>query len=141
MIPRLVVALVLLVVSPALASEFTLLGTLGHARDGDTVVVAGTPIRLKGIAAPEKSEPMGRESAAAMKALEGQEVVCRLTGETSHDRLVGWCSLLGDDLGDMQLAAGLARRCPAFDPAKRYPDGPGAQLPLPPYCTAKAKQP
>jgi micrococcal nuclease len=127
-------ALLLLAASPASAGEFVLVGTLTHVRDGDTVVVAGTAIRLEGIAAPEKSEPMGKESGEHLKPYEGREVVCRLTGQGSFDRLVGRCALLGDDLGAMQLAAGLARRCAAFDPAHRYTEGPGAGLPLPAYC-------
>lgn len=135
----LAVFLSFLTAAPVLASDFVLVGRLDRTRDGDTIVVAGQPVRLKGIAAPERTEPGGPAATAALKALEGRQVVCHLTGETSHDRLVGWCSLLGDDLGDLQLAAGLARRCPSYDPMRRYPDAAAdSKLPLPAYCLVKA---
>jgi endonuclease YncB( thermonuclease family) len=133
-----VFALVLLA-GPAGATSLNPLayaGTLERVRDGDTIIVDGLPIRLKGIAAPESNEPMGRESTLALRALVGRKLVCMLSGEVSYDRMVGWCSLVGLDLGDMQLAAGLARRCPFFDPGHRYPDTPASTLPLPTYCVA-----
>lgn len=132
--------LILALAAPALASDFLLAGPITHVRDGDTIVVAGQPVRLKGIAAPERRDPGGPAATAQLASLVGRQVLCHLTGETSHDRLVGWCSLLGEDLGDMMLAASLVRRCDAFDPGHRYPDpgdGPAATLPWPAYCKAK----
>lgn len=126
----------LLSTAPAFAAAgFVYNGTITSVRDGDTFLLDGLPIRLKGVAAPESREPMGRESTANLRTLVGQRVACILTGEVSYDRMVGWCSLIGADLGDMQIAAGLARRCPSFDPMHRYPESPGSTLPLPPYCT------
>lgn len=132
-----VAALLLLPLSAQAATDFVLAGPITHVRDGDTVVVAGTPVRLKGIAAPELHEKGGKEAKATLDPLLGREVVCHPTGETSHDRLVGWCSLVGDDLGALQIKAGNARRCAAFDSGQRYQDTPGSTLPLPQYCVPK----
>jgi endonuclease YncB( thermonuclease family) len=69
--------------SPALASADTLIGRADHVRDGDTIVVSGTPIRLQGLAAPELGEKWGRASRDAMqrivtgKASDGFPPICR----------------------------------------------------------------
>ena len=59
--------------------------------DGDTIVVAGVTVRLKGIAAPEIAhagdlgERGGIEAAEFMRELaEGRTVVCELTRERTH---------------------------------------------------------
>ena len=65
---------------------------VGYARavDGDTIRVAGVSVRLKGVAAPELNEAFGPGSAALVAGMvNGQSVVCRLTGERSHQRAVG----------------------------------------------------
>jgi micrococcal nuclease len=119
-----------------------LYGTVERLRDGDTLLVRpatggrAIPIRLRGISAPELREPGGKEAKAFLERLTlGRSVVCDLTGEASHDRLVGYCAL-SLDLGDALLGAALVRRCPAFDPDGRYPEG-NTTLPIPPYCGAK----
>ena len=108
-----------LVALPAVAAEIT--GTVTHVRDGNTIEVDGTAIRLQGIAAPEMDEPGGLEAATYMLQLvRGQEVTCELTGERSYDRLIGTCRLVetptvgGGDIGAMIISVGLARDCPRF---------------------------
>lgn len=75
-----------LVAVPAFGAE-RLTGR-AHALDGDTIVVGGIHVRLKGVAAPEVAhagepgEPAGDEAQAFMTELiEGQTVVRDLTRE------------------------------------------------------------
>ena len=87
-----------------------LTGAVTDVRDGGTVEVAGVPIRLQGLAAPEWDEPGGPEATAAMRELvAGRELRCELTGERTYDRCVGVCELDGTDLGARMARAGLAR--------------------------------
>lgn len=78
--------------------------------DGDTIVIARQKIRLAGIDAPELDHPYGQKSKWAMVAIcKGRTVTARLTGETSHDRLVAVCTLEdGRDIGAELIKAGLA---------------------------------
>lgn len=60
----------ILLTAPATAATHCerdpLLGPVTHVRAGDTVEVAGVPIRLQGLAAPELSEAGGPEAARAL---------------------------------------------------------------------------
>lgn len=143
----LVALLLAMAVPPADAAERRLVGR-AHAIDGDGVAVAGIPVRLEGIVAPEiahpelgiEEEPGGSEAAAFMARLvNGRTLVCELTGERSHGRPVGVCRLRGQDVGAAVIAAGLARDCPRFSKG-RYAQlkQPVAKvLPLPSYCTLR----
>ena len=111
-----------------------------HVLDGDTIVVAGIHLRLKGVAAPEvvhpgdAGEPGGEEAKAFMVDLvEGQTVVCDLTQERTHRRRVGWCYRDGQDVAEALIRVGLARDCPRYS-GGRYAtaDQPAAkELPCP----------
>lgn len=108
-----------------------------RARDGDTLVVAGTPVRLQGVAAPELSEPGGHEATEAMaRMIAGRMVTCDLTGERTHDRMVGVCYVDGVDLGAAIVAAGLARDCARYSGGRYQSVETAASrgLPLPGYC-------
>lgn len=78
--------------------------------DGDTIVIQCTKIRLAGIDAPELDQPFGQKSKWEMvKICKGQVITARLTGERSHDRLVGTCHLPdGSDIGAELVRRGLA---------------------------------
>lgn len=132
-----VLALVLALI-PLLATADTLLGQADKVRDGDTVVVSGVPIRLQGVAAPEKREKWGRESARWMQRfVAGKRLRCELTGEKSWDRQVGVCYLDdGTDIGAAIIAAGLARDCPRYSGGRYAGDevDRSRTLPLPDYC-------
>ncbi len=69
--------------------------------------------------------------------MDGETVVCELTGERTHGREVGVCRVDGRDVGAAVIGAGLARDCPRFS-GGRYADleTPEAarKLPLPHYC-------
>ena len=132
---------VCLVALPAVAEEIT--GTVTHVRDGNTIVLDGTAIRLLGVAAPATDEPGGREARAYMVELvQHQEVSCDLARERRNGGLIGVCRLVekatvgGGDLGAMIISMGLARDCPRFS-GGRYLDlemeGSRAR-PFPAYC-------
>ena len=92
-----------------------LTGPVTKVRDADTIEVAGVPVRLQGVAAPELDEPGGPAAAAfARNLILGRQVECSLTGEQSRDRVIGVCSLDGVDVGELVIRAGHARDCPHF---------------------------
>jgi endonuclease YncB( thermonuclease family) len=98
--------------------------------DGDTIIVEKTKIRLAGIDAPELDQPYGKTSKWAMHALcKGHVITVELTGETSHDRLVGVCHLPdGRDLAAELVRQGLALDWALFSNGKyRHLEPPGAR--------------
>src|SRR4051812_16174562 len=90
-----------------------------HVLDGDTIVVNGIHVRLKGVAAPEVAhyaEPgeLGGEAAKTFMVhlVEGQVVACDLTQERTHGRRVGLCFRESRDKGAELIKDGLAGDCP-----------------------------
>jgi len=109
--------LYLLMSGPAFAAH-TIEGRVTVVRDVDTIVVAGTPVRLNGVDGPETSSRIGREARAFMDRLvRGETVTCRLNGERTYDRWVGICFLDGQDIGAIAVANGHALDC------RRYSGG------------------
>lgn len=107
----------LLLVQPALADR-TIEGRVTVVRDVDTIIVAGTAVRLNGVDGPETSTRYGREARAFMTRLvQGETVICELNGERTYDRWVGVCFLEGEDLGAIAIANGFALDC------RRYSGG------------------
>jgi endonuclease YncB( thermonuclease family) len=111
-----------------------------RVRDGDTIVVGGTPVRLSGLHCPELRERGGRAAAEAMRGLVGRAPVrCALTGARTHDREVGMCHAGGLDLAEALIRDGRCARCARFDPAGRYHAAQSAAgpwgAPLPRYCS------
>ena len=106
----------LLLCLPSLASaESTISGRVTKVRDVDTIVVAGTPIRLNGIDGPEISTRVGKEAKYFMQRLVGGKVVeCYLTGERTYDRWVGVCYLDSADIGATAISAGMALDCARY---------------------------
>lgn len=133
-------ALLVLLSASALA-ETILTGSVSHVRDGDTIVVDGTPIRLNGLHAPEMRDPGGPEARDFMVRLAaGRMVTCALTGARTYDRHVGTCFLDGQDIAATLVAAGLGRDCPRFSEGRyRDVETPAARatMPLPGYCRAR----
>jgi endonuclease YncB( thermonuclease family) len=90
----------------------------GPARvlDGDTVVVAGTRVRLKGVDAAELGTARGESARRAMVALVTGTLTCRLTGEKTYGREVGYCFTSdGTDINQAIIASGAALACPRYD--------------------------
>ncbi len=107
----------------ARAENLTLEGTVSHVRDGDTIEVGPIALRLQGIAAPEGNEPGGAATTDAMRDLVlGKDLRCDLTGDRSHDRVIGVCFLDdGRDVGEVMVFEGHARDCYRFSRG-RYAD-------------------
>ena len=106
---------------PAFADRI-LEGRVTVVRDVDTIVVAGTPVRLNGLDGPEVSNRAGQEARAFMtRLLRGQTVTCQLNGERTYDRWVGVCFLDGQDIGAIAVANGHALDCRRYS-GGRYRD-------------------
>jgi len=113
-----------------------------YVRDADTVVVAGTPVRLNGVDAPETSTLPGRDAKAFMeRLLKGKRVVCELNGKRTYDRWVGTCFINVDgqwaDIGAIVIANGNALDCRRYS-GGRYrslePAGARSRLTQARYC-------
>jgi endonuclease YncB( thermonuclease family) len=84
--------------------------------DGDTVVVAGTTVRLKGVDAAELGTARGESARRVMIALVTKDLTCRLTGEKTWKREVGYCVTTdGIDINQAIVASGAALACPRYD--------------------------
>ena len=116
--------------SAATAREIS--GT-AYVRDADTIVVAGTPVRLNGVDAPETSNRYGRDASTFMeRLLRGQQVVCELNGDRTHDRWVGVCFIDVNgqitDVGAILIANGHALDCRRYSGGRyRALEPPGAR--------------
>lgn len=95
---------------PAAPSE-VLDGRVTHVRDGDTIEVSGVAVRLATLDCPELGTPEGEAAAARMRrAARFQRVTCTLTGQTSHDRVIGTCvTRTGTDLAERLIKDGDCR--------------------------------
>jgi endonuclease YncB( thermonuclease family) len=90
-------------------------GTVTRVRDIDTIVVAGTSVRLNGVDGPETSNRYGRAAKAFMQRLVGGKVVvCDLSGARTYDRWVGICYLDGQDIGAIAISQGHALDCARY---------------------------
>lgn len=110
---------------PALADRI-IEGRVTVVRDVDTIVVAGTPVRLNGLDGPETSTRIGRDARAFMERLvRGEMVSCQLNGERTYDRWVGICYLDGQDIAAIAVTNGYALDC------RRYSGGRYRELETP----------
>jgi endonuclease YncB( thermonuclease family) len=93
-----------------------------HVRDGDTIEVAGKPIRLQGLNCNETGTALGEAATAAMSRLVANgQVTCELSGEMTYDREVGTCYLAnGEDLASILILQGVCGRCARYDREGRY---------------------
>jgi endonuclease YncB( thermonuclease family) len=99
---------------PALADR-TIEGRVTVVRDVDTIVVAGTPVRLNGLDGPETSTRVGRDARAFMvRLVRGETVICQLNGERTYDRWVGTCFLDGQDIAAIAVVNGHALDCQRY---------------------------
>ncbi|MGH6816831.1 MAG: thermonuclease family protein [Hyphomicrobiaceae bacterium] len=109
----------LLAVAVSLVEGKPKLSGSGRAIDGDTLVVGGTRVRLKGIDAPELHQVCGRreggswrcglESARALaRMIEGRTVVCADHGRDPYGRTLGVCFADRVEINAEMVRRGLA---------------------------------
>jgi endonuclease YncB( thermonuclease family) len=104
-----------LATAPATSAAPTISGS-ARVIDGDTVVVAGTTVRLKGVDAAELGTARGENALRVMATLVTGKLTCRLTGEKTHGREVGYCTTAnGTDINRAIIAQGAALACPRYD--------------------------
>ncbi|MFG1360305.1 thermonuclease family protein [Xanthobacter pseudotagetidis] len=116
-----VVFAVLLLAGLAVLAEWLLredVSGAARAADGDTLVLNGEHVRLKGMDAPELAQtctrdgrdwPCGREAKAALAAaLKKGEVACTFSERDDYDRPLAHCAVAGADLGALLVRQGLA---------------------------------
>ena len=139
-------------------AQDVLQGTITSVRDGDTIEVAGQPVRLWGIHAPEMNEPGGLNASRVMSALVAQHLVrCNLTGRKYNDSAIARCWVADNpllitqpslpsgppepdnlyDLAGIMILLGVARDCPGLSHgyyASLEQPWAAEEMPLPGYC-------
>ena len=93
------------------------IGGNANVLDGDTIIVDGWRVRLKGVDAPELGSPEGDHAREVMRDIVGPQgiLVCELTGEKTRGREVGVCTRPdGLDVNREIIARGAALACPRF---------------------------
>lgn len=117
------ILLPLLIALTAMAAEAgTVSGHVSHVRDGDTIEIGRTAIRLNGLTCDERGTRRGEAATQAMRQLvAGQKLDCLLSGDRTYDRWVGRCTLPdGRDIGAAMILSGECGRCPRYDPRGLY---------------------
>lgn len=96
---------------PALPPE-TVTGRVTQVRDGDTIVIAGRPVRIANLDCAEAGTRAGDRATDRMRALaRTSPVTCALSGRRSYDRAIGTCHLSsGIDIGAILIAEGYCGR-------------------------------
>jgi endonuclease YncB( thermonuclease family) len=105
-----------LMASVAVAEPLVISGP-ARVLDGDTVDVAGLRVRLKGVDAAERGDPIGENARAVMIGIVADsDLTCQLTGEKTHRREVGYCFTAdGVDINREIIAHGVALACERYD--------------------------
>lgn len=92
--------------------KLTLQGRVSHVRDGDTIEVAGVPVRLAKLDCQERGTKGGEIATRVMTELVSrQHLSCQLAGRMSYDRQIGTCAMAdGRDIGDILISGGYCGR-------------------------------
>lgn len=87
-------------------------GPASHVRDGDTIEVRGTPVRIANLDCAERGTAAGRDATYRMVELvQHGPLLCHLEGRWSRDREVGTCAIAdGRDIGEIMIAEGVCAR-------------------------------
>ncbi len=84
-----------------------------HVRDGDTLEVAGVPVRIANLDCAELGTTEGESARLFLSDLvDGQTLACDLEGRKSYNREVGTCAFAktGEDLGEILIEEGVCGR-------------------------------
>ena len=95
-------------------------GSITRVRDGDTFVVGNLPVRLAAVDCPENNTIAGQAASEFMYRYVGATATCELTGATTYDRSVGYCSIEGRDVGLMLFSNTECRAWERYDVWGRY---------------------
>ena len=95
-------------------------GTITHVRDGDTFEVKGIPVRISALDCPENSTSSGQKATRFSKQFKGKQAVCELTGAKTYDRVVGYCSIEGEDFAQIMVNNKFCKFWPKYDVWNRY---------------------
>ena len=95
-------------------------GIITHVRDGDTFEVNGTPVRISALDCAENTTDEGKKITRFAKQFKGKEAICELTGATTYDRVVGYCSINGVDFGKMMMDETSCNLWAKYDVWDRY---------------------
>lgn len=96
-------------------------GSVDHIRDGDTIVVGDVAIRLAGLDCPENGTKEGKRATAFAQKMLGKLIECQLTGATTYDRVVAYCTLDDDiDWGREMMANTECKVWEKYDIWSRY---------------------
>ena len=97
---------------PELTALRVIEGPVSHVRDGDTIEVAGTPVRFGSLDCAERGTAVGDAATGRVRELvAGQSLTCALNGRSSYDRSIGRCTLPdGRDLAAQMIREGLCQR-------------------------------
>ena len=106
--------------SSAPSDQKVLTGKVTHVRDGDTIVVAGIPIRLSALDCPEKGTQNGDYATRLAEQCLGLQATCELTGAKTYDRLVGYCQINGADFGMYMMKNSACKVWEKYDVWDRY---------------------
>lgn len=107
-------------VQSTLPNSATIEGTITHVRDGDTIEIDGTAIRLAALNCPEKGNLNGDNAMKLAKQFEGLKAICQLTGAKTYDRLVGYCTINGADFGRHMIDNSSCTVWKKYDVWKKY---------------------
>jgi len=90
----------------------TVAGRVTRVRDGDTIEVAGVPIRFGSLDCAESGTAAGEKATRHMRRLvSGQRLTCHLNGRSSHDRKIGSCRMPdGRDVAGVMIREGYCGR-------------------------------
>jgi len=91
---------------------------LGRAKDGDSLMVGETEVRLFGVDAPEFDQTCTRAGQSwacgavaadqLMQLVTGKDVQCTSMGKDEHQRVLGRCTVNGVDVNQTMVARGYA---------------------------------
>ena len=106
--------------SPAKRQDNILKGRIIHVRDGDTFEVNGIPVRISALDCPENSTSAGKAVTRFAKKFKGKTAVCELTGAKTYDRVVGYCTIDGEDFGKTMMDQTSCKLWAKYDVWNRY---------------------
>ena len=95
-------------------------GRITHVRDGDTFEVNGQAVRISALDCPENSISDGQIVTWYAKKFKGKTARFELTGATTYDRVVGYCSIGGVDFGKTMMDNTSCKVWKKYDIWNRY---------------------